>query len=109
VSEQQKTESQLRDEALKASYQHAQKVLRERHLDEFNAIRQEEAKRLGYDWAPPKTEEQKAAEQVAALVEKFPHLAEQIKAGQQPVRVPVSEPVPEPVSEEPEGTGPVSI
>lgn len=65
-----------RDAALKASYVTATKQLREAHLEEFNTLRQAAAKDLGFEWTPPKTKEQKAEEELAALLEQYPHLRE---------------------------------
>lgn len=66
-----------RDKALKESYQSALKALRTRHLAEFNTLRVEEARKRGITWTPPKTDEEKAAEQMAALLREHPALAEQ--------------------------------
>lgn len=65
-----------RDAALKASYVTATKQLREKYLDDFNALRVAAAKDLGVEWTPPKTKEQKAEEELAALLEQYPHLRE---------------------------------
>lgn len=70
-----------RDAALKKSYQSATKRLREAFPNEFNQFRVEEAKALGYEWVPPKSEEQKAQEEYEALLAKYPHLAESLSGG----------------------------
>ena len=70
-----------RDDLLRASYQTATKRLREEFASRFNEIRVEEAKALGIEWTPPKSAEQKAEEEMARLVEKFPHLADKIREG----------------------------
>lgn len=69
-----------RDAALKASYQSALKTLREKHVDEFNDLRVAEAAKRGITWTPPKTEEQKAQEQIDALLAKHPGLRENLAA-----------------------------
>lgn len=74
------TESTDRDALLKASYQSALKRLREEHIDRFNALRVEEAQKRGIEWTPPKTERDKAAEKMAALLAEFPDLAETVTA-----------------------------
>jgi hypothetical protein len=63
-----------RDDALRKSYANASKRLREENLDRFNALRVEEAKKLGVEWTPPKTEREKAQEKMAALLAEFPDL-----------------------------------
>jgi hypothetical protein len=78
-------EAKARDEALKKSYQSATKRLREKHSEDFNLFRQEEAQKLGVEWTPPKTAEQKAQEEYDALIAKYPHLAKQSEGGPPPV------------------------
>lgn len=56
----------------------AQRQIRENHIDEFNEILAKEAKARGVEWQPRKTEEQKAADQIAALLEQHPGLKDQI-------------------------------
>jgi hypothetical protein len=85
-SEPQEGEGEIsRDEALRQSYSAATTRLREAHLDEFNALRQEEAKNRGVDWTPPPTEEQKAAAELEAIFERHPHLREKYAQGLPPV------------------------
>jgi hypothetical protein len=76
-------ETTPRQAALKEVYVEATKALRENHRDEFNSLRVEGMKARGFDWAPALTEEEKAEQQVAELLTKFPHLADQIAGGGQ--------------------------
>lgn len=73
-SNQEGTVEMSRDEALKQSYSAASSRLRDAHLDEFNRLRQEEAKNRGHDWTPPPTEEQKAAAELESILERHPGL-----------------------------------
>ena len=68
-----------RDQALRESYVSATKALREEYKDRFNALRKEHAAALGYDWDAPLTAEQKAEQDLARLIEQYPHLADKIK------------------------------
>jgi hypothetical protein len=69
-----KTEAALKREA----YGAATTRLRERHRDDFNTLLVEENASRGIDWKPKPTEEQKAAEQFAQLLQQYPHLADKI-------------------------------
>jgi hypothetical protein len=64
------------DDAAKTrkAYSAATRRLREAHKDEFNGFMREEAKRLGVDWAPRLTPEQKAEQEFDRLLEEHPHL-----------------------------------
>ena len=53
--------------------------LRDNHRDEFIALATEEAEKVGVTYTPKKTAEEKAAEQMAALLAEFPHLREQVE------------------------------
>lgn len=68
-------ETKSRSALLNDSYGAAMKRLRDNHLEEFNTLRVEEAKARGIEWVPPKTEAQKAREQVQALLTAHPELA----------------------------------
>lgn len=57
--------------------------LREAHREEFNTFMAEEAEKLGVEWKPKPTEEQKAKAQLDAILASHPGLREQIEA--QPV------------------------
>jgi len=52
--------------------------LREAHRDEFNKFQQEEAARLGIDWKPRPTEQEKAAATLQRIIREFPDLAEKV-------------------------------
>ena len=66
-----------RGKILREIYSEAEKVLRERHLDEFNQIRSDLASARGIDWTPKQSEEEKAAATIAELLAKFPDLVTQ--------------------------------
>lgn len=67
-----------RETALRKGYALADKELREKYADEFNALRVKHTKALGYDWEPKKSDEQVAEETVLALLAEYPHLREKI-------------------------------
>lgn len=73
-------------EKQKAAYVNATRRLREDHRENFNKLRIEEADKLGVKWTPKPTEEEKAAEQLARLIETYPHLADELRKGSQPGR-----------------------
>lgn len=64
-----------RDAKLRESYTTAMTRLREAHPAEFNQLRQAAAKELGIEWTPRPTDEEKAREQMQALLAKYPGLA----------------------------------
>lgn len=71
-------EKASRADLLKQAYQAANKRLRAAHNEEFQNFYKEEAAALGEEYKPKPTAEEKAAAEVAALLEKFPHLREQV-------------------------------
>lgn len=87
-----------RQKALNKAYGEASAALRSAHQMEFNSLMQAAAKKLGFEWQPKKSKEEKAAEQLAALLSEFPHLAADIST-------PADAPEPVPV-EAPDGTPP---
>lgn len=72
-------ETNPRQKALNAATAAANKRLKESHLDEWNKYMAEEAEQRGQEWSPKKSPEQRAEEEVARLIEQYPHLAEKIK------------------------------
>jgi hypothetical protein len=68
---------------LRKAYGAATTALREKHRDEFEALYVEEAQKLGVDYKPKPTAEQKAEQELRDLLEKFPHLRETLTADQQ--------------------------
>jgi hypothetical protein len=64
-----------KDALLKEAYQAATRRLRDEQRAEFNRIYAEEASTRGVEWKPKPTAEEKAAQQMADLLAKFPHLA----------------------------------
>lgn len=75
-----------RDEILRLSYSEATKELREKHLAEFNEIRQRLAAAAGVDWKPALTEKEKAAAQMKELLTAHPDLVTELglDSGKQP-------------------------
>ena len=67
-----------REKALGKAYSKATATLRDRHRDEFNGLYQAEAKEAGIDWSPKLTDEQKAEQELAKIIETYPHLAERL-------------------------------
>ena len=60
---------------MRKAYGSAMTRLREAHRDEFNVFQAEEAKKLGIDWKPKATAEEKAAAEVDRLLAAHPSLA----------------------------------
>lgn len=71
---------QVRDTRMSAARSAAATRLRDAHLDEYNQFVVEEATARGLEWKPRPTAEQKAAADLAALLEAHPHLREQFTA-----------------------------
>jgi hypothetical protein len=57
-------------------------ALIEAHQDEWNDRMASECEARGIVWNRPLTPEQRAANDIAVLLEKFPHLREQIASGE---------------------------
>lgn len=74
MSEQDKTE---RQSALRSAYGSATRVLRENHRDEFDGLYQREAKALGVEYTPRLSAEQRALQQIEALLAEHPSLRTQ--------------------------------
>lgn len=72
------SEKDKRENALRKAYTQATTDLRTKHQSEFNELMKLHAKAAGYDWEPKKTAEDRAREQVAEILEKFPKLAEEL-------------------------------
>lgn len=71
-----------RSSLLRKAYGAATTRLREQYRTEFDALYSQEAEALGVEYTPRLTAEQKAEQQMQALLAEFPHLAE--KVAQQP-------------------------
>ena len=67
-----------RNTLLRESYTVATQRLREAHLEEFNAFRQEEAKARGVDWTPRPTADQKARAELERLLAENPTLIDEL-------------------------------
>lgn len=67
-----------KDQKMSAARSAAITRLREAHQQEFNSYLVDETKARGLDWSPRKTPEERAAEEMADLIKRFPHLAEQV-------------------------------
>lgn len=76
MSEAQSTEGNeaARKAALRKAYGAATSRLREEHQAAFNLLYTEEAKKLGVEWHPRPTTEEKAKQELAALLEANPEL-----------------------------------
>lgn len=74
MSESSTPETKTSEQLLRESYSAAERRLRLAHPDEFNTLRAEEAKARGLEWAPKKTKEQAAQEQLDAIYADFPDL-----------------------------------
>jgi len=72
------SEPKGRDALLRQAYSQASKDLREAHRDEFNELHRKHAVDLGVEGEPRPTAEQKAAEQIEALLSQFPQLRERV-------------------------------
>lgn len=66
-----------RSNKLRQAYSAATTRLREEHRDEFDTLYSQEAQDRGVDYTPRLSPEQKAAQEMAELLEKFPSLREQ--------------------------------
>lgn len=77
------------------AYNAAESRLRENHQDEFQKLMAEECAKRGLDYKPKLSPEQKAAQAVAALLEEFPGLRENVRS------LVAVEPVEEPEAAEP--------
>jgi hypothetical protein len=83
------TEQEQQDRAskLRKAYTNAQASLRTIHRDEFDRLYQEEAQKLGVDYTPKPSAEQKAEEQINTLLSEYPHLRERLLAVADPSQV----------------------
>lgn len=63
---------------LKKAYATATSKLRKAHQTEFNTLYSTEAKALGVEWKPKPTAEEKARAEMAALLEKYPQLRDDL-------------------------------
>lgn len=88
------TEKAERSTKLRTAYTQANTALREKYRDEFERLYQEKAEALGVDYKPRPTAEQRAQEQMEAILNDYPHLREQFGTGASPD--PAPEPEPEP-------------
>lgn len=68
------------DEATKKrqAYANAEKALREQHQDEFRTLVKAEAQKLGVEYKFRPSPEERAAQEVRALLAKYPALREQV-------------------------------
>lgn len=83
------TNEQEKDRAskLRKAYTNAQATLRTKHRDEFDRLYQEEAQKLGVDYTPKPSAEQKAEQQIDSLLAEYPHLRERLLAVSDPSTV----------------------
>lgn len=66
-----------RSRKLKQAYRNAMSRLREDNRSEFDTLYSQEAQALGVEYTPRLSPEQKAAQELADLLEKFPALRDQ--------------------------------
>lgn len=66
-----------RQGALRKAYGQATALLREQHRDEFDGLYAQEAKALGVDYTPRPSAEQRALQQIEALLNEHPALRNQ--------------------------------
>jgi len=71
-----------RGSLLRKAYGAATTRLREQYRSEFDALYSQEAQALGVDYQPKPTPEQKAEQDLAELLAKFPHLRDKVTADQ---------------------------
>lgn len=64
---------------LNKAYGAATAKLRDAHRDEFNRLYQAEAAELGVEWKPKLTPEQKAKNDLDAILAEYPHLADDFR------------------------------
>lgn len=76
------TDKRTDAEKRRAAYTAGERRLREAHREEFLGLVKQEAERLGVEYVPRKTEEEKAEEALNALLSAHPGLAAKV-AGQQ--------------------------
>lgn len=69
-----------RDKEIKAGYQHAQRVLREKYRDEFVALQQEFLKAKGIEWSPAPTAAEKKRQALKELLDSDPSLKAELVA-----------------------------
>lgn len=74
----QQDEKQERSQKLRQAYGQATTRLRETHREEFDSLYAQEAQALGVDYTPRLSPEQKAEQQLRALLEENPWLADKV-------------------------------
>lgn len=72
-----------REAKMRQAYGRASSRLRDAHREEFNDLMAEESRKIDLDWKPRPTEEDKARQRVAAILEKHPELREELASGDQ--------------------------
>jgi len=71
-----------RDRRLQKAYTRATQTLREQHRDDFNELYSKFAAEQGVEWQPRLTPEQKAEQELDALLDAFPHLMTRFQPGE---------------------------
>jgi hypothetical protein len=82
-------DQEKRAKGLTKAYGLATSRLRDENRERFNELYQAAAAEQGIEWSPKLSEEQRAEQEIAALVERFPHLADRFRE-QVPEEPPVS-------------------
>ena len=73
-------QDKARDNLMRKAYTDATAQLREKYKEEFLLLQQSAAQKLGLDWKPRKTKEQKDRETVTKLLAENPALREELLA-----------------------------
>lgn len=91
------TKQQQDDRAtkLRKAYTNAAALLREKHRDEFDKFYADEAAKLGVDYTPKPSAEQRAEQQIDSILAEYPHLRERLLAVAEPETVRAGSPEPE--------------
>lgn len=72
------TDDNERSKKLRKAYGNATTRLREAHRDEFDSLYSQEAESLGVEYTPRPSAEQKALQQLQALLDEYPQLRGQV-------------------------------
>lgn len=72
------SDSENRDSNLRKAYTKATQDLREKYREDFETFYSKRAAELGETWVPKPTAEQKAAQELEAILAQYPHLAADI-------------------------------
>lgn len=97
--------SNTKQQKIEANAAAKRRVL-EAHEDEFHQFLAEEMEARGFEYTPPLSEEEKAAQTIAELLQKYPSVAERVNARPQEHLDRAAEPDLDDQAEIPEGQSP---